>query len=334
MKDLRKLNKKRIDTVEMQKYLGIEDYLEFASIVKDLEGKKVISPVASSKGNGKRPALYNRYNILQEEIDYSKYIEELHYGLDIRLNKTYYLKNLEKYIEDRDYVLSLSRFLKKHPEGIETELAVNERSFQVWGKEKFLKKGGEKILKNVGLTLDFLKVYETTEPLPYYSFDKTTPQNVVIIENKDTFYSLRKFLLSGKNSIFGVNISTVIYGGGKTIFKSFKDFKLCVEPYLTHKENKILYLGDLDYEGILIYENLREAFKDEVNLEPFIEGYKEMIDKHLRENIDLPITKEGQNRGIKTLFLDYFQDEYKKEILKLLKMDKYIPQEILTIEDF
>ena len=71
---------------------------------------------------------------------------------------------------------------------------------------KILAQEGQRLLKNVGLTVDDLNIYETAEPLAYYSVSKETPQNILIIENKDTFYSLRKFLIERHPRILGCSI--------------------------------------------------------------------------------------------------------------------------------
>ena len=235
----------------------------------------------------------------------------------------------------RKIILSLSKFLDEKIELLNTKVAVNERSFQIWGREKFIiKEGGRGILKNLNLSEEFLNIYETTEPLAYYSYNKNFPQKVLIIENKDTFYSMRRYMIEGKNIIFGEDISTLIYGGGKNIYKTFKDFEFCVEPYLLNKNNEILYLGDLDYEGIIIYEGIYEIFKESFNIKPFVKGYEFMIQKYFKENISLPKTKEGQNRNIKNIFLKEFSEQYGEAISYILSSDKYIPQEILNISDF
>ena len=57
---------------------------------------------------------------------------------------------------------------------------------------------------------------------------------------------MRNYLLNGHTEIFGA---------GKGIIRSFQDFDLCAEPYMKHPKNTIYYFGDLDYEGIGIYEN-------------------------------------------------------------------------------
>lgn len=335
MKNLRDLNKRRINIDEMQQYLNIEDYIELANVVKNLINEEVILPIKSSKLNGKKPALYNRYTIIDEKQDNSKYIQELSYGINIQLDKTYYMKNIDKYKEDRKFILSLSRFIDERIDLLTIEVAANERSFQIWEREKFLnREGGKRILRNLNLSEKFLNIYDTTQPLPYYSYSKSSPQKILIIENKDTFYSMRKHLIKGSNSIFSEKISTLIYGGGKNIYKTFKDFELCVEPYLLHKDNEILYLGDLDYEGIIIYEGLYEIFKGNFNINPFVKGYEFMLDKFIKENISLPDTKEGQNRNIGEVFLREFTEGYRDVIMNILSSNKYIPQEILNIGDF
>lgn len=71
---------------------------------------------------------------------------------------------------------------------------------------------------------------------------------MLILENKDTFFSMCRHLLEGNEEILGIKIDTLIYGAGKGIFRSFEDFDLCVEPYMQAEGNQIFYFGDLDYE--------------------------------------------------------------------------------------
>lgn len=204
--------------------------------------------------------------------------------------------------------------------------SLNERSFQIWQQEKFLAQEGQRLLKNVGLTLDDLNIYETAEPLAYYSVSKETPQNILIIENKDTFYSLRKYMIEGHQQILGFPMKTLIYAGGKKGIKGFQHFEASVEPYLLHQANRFYYFGDLDYEGILIFEKLRDHFY----CEPFVLAYEAMLKKSV--SLQLPKTKEKQNRQISEMFFNYFEE---CTLMKaILESDRYIPQEILTMQDF
>lgn len=155
----------------------------------------------------------------------------------------------------------------------------------------------------------------------------------MIIENMDTFYTVRKHLMDKGSNILNDDICTVIYGKGKGIQKSIKDFELVVNEDISDTRNKIFYFGDLDFEGIIIYEGLEEIVKEKYFIKPFIKGYKKMIDKALSNNCQLPQTKEKQNRNIKGDFLHHFNEEYKEKILKILNSGLYIPQEILNIGD-
>jgi hypothetical protein len=334
MKDIRSYGSKIIDSLEMQKYLGIFDYKEFVSLVERLEKEGIIKPVKKSKLNGKNPSIHNRYSIIDEAKDNSKFIDEIKYKLNYELSGDYFINHVDKYIESRDYVLALSDFLSSRMEMLKEQISIKERSFQIWGREKYLEKeGGKTLLKNLSFDLDKLNIYTTSEPLAYFSYSKGTPQKILIIENKDTFYTMRKFLLSEKETIMGEKIETVVYGSGKGIWNSFNDFKVCAEPYLLNEENELLYLGDIDYEGIFIYEQLYNTFKDNFIIKPFAKAYEYMINKAIENKLNLPKSKENQNKNIEDIFLKFFSVEYQDKIISILKSGRYIPQEIINYSD-
>ena len=131
----------------------------------------------------------------------------------------------------------------------------------------------------------------------------------------------------------GIKIDTLIYGAGKGIFRSFEDFDLCVEPYMQAEGNQIFYFGDLDYEGIGIYENLAELFNEGWKIIPFMAGYEKLLDKAVKA-VSIPETKERQNRNIKNIFFSYFSTERIKQMKEILEKGRYVPQEILNISDF
>ena len=100
----------------------------------------------------------------------------------------------------------------------------------------------------------------------------------------------------------------------------------------------VLYFGDLDYEGIRIYEKFAEKFAAahgaQYDIRLFQRAYERMLAKADRIGIeDLPRTKEGQNRNIGSLFLGWFSHPQQTRIKAILEQDRYIPQEILNIQD-
>lgn len=327
---------KRISLEKIESQYEITSYQELCKKVLELLENEEIKPLKASGTNGKKPALYKEYWIIEKTRDNSLLIEELSYLYVPSISTDYYLKHLEQYQEDRPWVLLLNQYLKTNREDLKTPQSMNERSFAIWKREKFLKEEqGKKILKRCGISMEMLNLYETTEPLSYYVHTREVPQNMLIVENKDTFYSMRKHLLSGENQIFGISVGTLIYGAGKGILRSFEDFNLCAEPYMREKRNTIYYFGDLDYEGIGIYEKLAVLFENHCTIRPFCEAYLKMYEKVEEVGIEnLPFMKTGQNQNIGKLFWSFFNKQDVKKMQQIFQNGKYIPQESLAVNDF
>lgn len=302
--------------------------------IMELLSQNKIRPVLASGTNGKKPALYREYWLTEERKDYHVLEEELKYQITPQISVDFYLKHPDLYEQDRTWVLLLNDYLKTGGDKLKHQESVNERSFEIWNREKFLsREQGKKILKRCGVRESDLNMYATTEPLAYYSHTRKIPQNLLILENKDTFYSMRRHLLEGNDRILGIETGTLIYGAGKAVMKSFRDFDLCVEPYMKAVENRIYYFGDLDYEGIGIYEGLAEMFDGRWRILPFVPGYEAMLRK-AKQIVNLPDPKEQQNQRNSGLFFSYFTKDQVGNMEKILKSRKYIPQEILNIADF
>lgn len=327
---------KRISLEQLAQSKAELSYEQQYRYITELIENGKIKPLKASKTNGKRPALYREYWLIEPKKDYSAYEEELKYRIHSFISIDYYLSHPEVYEKEREWVLRLSDYLKQKREKMEYKVSVNERSFEIWSREKFLAKElGKSVLKHCGLEEGFLNIYGTSEPLAYYSHTRKTPQNMLILENKDTFYSMRRYLLGGNEEIFGMSVGTLIYGAGKGILKRFQDFSICVEPYMTNPKNRIYYFGDLDYEGIGIYEHLFTLFQKDWKILPFVSAYERMLQKAKENGTDrLPDTKEQQNRNISGEFFGYFSEKIAGEMKAVIESGRYIPQEILNISDF
>ncbi len=432
---------KKISLEQLLRESGEEAYPEqYRHICRRIEAQELI-PVKKSPLNGKKPALHLSYWLAEEEPDYEEETEELKFRMSPAIRTDYYLKHLKVYREEAAWVRMLNRYFLEQEErkaggyGEPVSVSLNERSFQIWGREKFLQREqGRKILAHCGVELRQLHVYGTTEPLAYYSCTGRVPQAVLILENKDTFYSTRRYLsgdwrekdsvradameevqaertvlkdsksrhetiserciwtqnvglsggcgqaqatsLSGEciqaqdvgrpgigreegmermgaeggshesrdasggipRRIFGREIGTVIYGAGKGILRSFEDFRFCVESHVNAPGNEILYFGDLDYEGIGIYERLAELFgsgENRCEIKPFTQAYEKMLEKAAVQGMEfLPDTSENQNRNLSGQFFQYFTESVKARMNQILEAGKYIPQEIINITDF
>ncbi len=100
------------------------------------------------------------------------------------------------------------------------------------------------------------------------------------------------------------------------------------------KENRLLYFGDLDYEGIGIYERLAELFQKEAVIRPFEKAYLYMLEKYRKRGVEfLPDSSKKQNRNISGAFFSFFSEEAAGEMKQILEQGKYIPQESLNLND-
>ena len=327
---------KRVKLDNLAAKYRLRDYKELYAKILELIDSNQIKPVKASGINGKSPALYREYWIIEESQDLTKYLDELNFQIVPAISTDYYKAHMDQYLQDRQWVLLLNDYLRNSKDQFMTQMSENERSFDIWHREKFLKQEqGKKIIKRCGIDIQNLKFYRTTEPIAYYSATKQTPQNMLVIENKDTFYSMRRFLIDGNETILGERIRTLIYGAGKGIIAAFSDFDISAEPYMTAPGNTIYYFGDLDYEGIGMYENFAAAYGEQYEIRLFVRAYEKMLSKAECVGTDnLPVTKEGQNRNIGSAFLSSFPQSQQTTIRDILARDRYIPQEILNRGDF
>jgi len=319
--------KKIVGLTEIQEYFKIENYMTLVELVKAKVAEGVLREVKGSKSNGRIPSLYNKYRINSEKEDLTFLEDDINYNFPLNFNREFYLNNLKKYEIDKKFIESLARFIRGSKSTLEVTMSINERSFEIWGQEKFLKEGnGQSILRNLGLSLTDLNVYTTPEPFVYFSCNKGRNQRVLIIENKDTWYTIRKLMLLGQVVFLGEVIDTIIYGCGKNIEKSLGEYEYTVEDYLL-RPLKVLYWGDIDYEGISIYERLKKRYSDKLNIELFKNAYITMI--MLAKGRLLPGYSEKQNKNIDVIFLTEIIP-YEEDILKLFQRGVYVPQEIVN----
>jgi hypothetical protein len=123
-------------------------------------------------------------------------------------------------------------------------------------------------------------------------------------------------------------INIILYGEGKKIIRK----RGRLEEYngmLKGSINRYFYFGDLDYEGIDIFQILKNYNKNlEINL--FVELYSWMLRES--KNMKLPNTKKGQKKINIDEFLSCFDEDDEKMILNILENGLYIPQEILNYQ--
>lgn len=296
-------------------------YDELVKKIEELIWENVLTAKVNSGSNGRDPWLYKKYGINKPKEDFTETINEIK-SLNAFLSINYYLNKPKEYQKNRSHILKLNHYVTHNSNRFQMPMAINERSFDIWGEEKLLRKSS-KLLSDLGLTYKNLNVYNTPEPFFSKTINKST-NSVLIIENKDTWFTIRKILLEENKTILGLDIGLLIYGEGKKIISSIeylqdKDFSFLNEPLL-------YYWGDLDFEGINIFYSLVKK----VDVKLFANAYEVML-REVNDINNLMEMSDDQNET-KDLepFLASFTDCNKKKIKEILKSNKYIPQEIVN----
>lgn len=371
-KKLLEYEKSRISEKELRKYISVLDYEEYYKIVAELVKNNIITPVKSSGLNGRRPPLYKRYNVIKQEKNYDDLISEIRL-LNDKLNIEGYLADPEKYIKHKPWLLPLDHFLKHRSKSLEIPLSINERSFQIFKKEKALREDKElaAVLNfNPGLK-EVLNYYHTPEPFFMHNITNygikggekdnnenminIQPQqleqnlqyrqqrlqqhkkqlNILIIENKDTWYTLKNIMSPNLNCLAGINFDSLIYGEGKKIARKMDSLTEFDKSFFEGAKTTYHYFGDLDYEGISIFYDLINV-NSMLDIKLMKALYIAMLNASRDIIEELPVTKEKQVKKDELLdwFISFFEPEYQAIIKDILEADRYIPQEILNNEDF
>ncbi|HHV94992.1 MAG TPA: hypothetical protein GXX37_00725 [Clostridiaceae bacterium] len=363
-KKLLEYGKARITEKELRQYAPVTDYEDYYHIVIELVGNNIITPVKNSGFNGRRPPLYKKYNIIKPEHNYDDLIPEIRL-LNDRLNIEGYLADPEKYKKHKPWLLPLDYFLKYHFQSLETPLSINERSFQIFKKEKVLKEDKElaAVLNfNPGLK-EILNYYQTPEPFFLHDitnyrirydakgnngnceqqrqqYEQKLQQhdqqlNILIIENKDTWYTLKNIMSHNLNCLAGIKFDSLIYGEGKKIARKMDSLTEFDKSFFNGVKTTYYYFGDLDYEGISIFYDLLNV-NSMLSIKLMKTLYTAMLDASKDIIEELPITKDKQVKKAELLewFVSFFNDEHQEIIKNILESDRYIPQEILNNVNF
>lgn len=317
---------KKVEEKQIRDSFKIVDYEQYAAIITKLCLNGVIKGVKAQGNNGMIPPLFKVYQVAKEEKDNRTYITEIKLLSPI-FNIEEYIKRVDKYLNHRDWILVLDRFIKENLAELDYQLSINERSFQIFGKEKFLKENYKTIFETNPLLEKKLNFYKTPEP--FFSYDLDTNKEklrAIIFENKDTWYSFSRFLKEEKDIKESYKFDILLYGEGKKISRTLDSLTEYSEAKYKGKKVAYYYFGDVDFEGIKIYETLKTV-NPKLEIQIMTEFYKVLINES--KKMVLPITKEKQSEVLESSFYDELKNDahYIKEILK---DRRYIPQELLN----
>ncbi|NLL47284.1 MAG: hypothetical protein GX249_01750 [Firmicutes bacterium] len=334
-----------IKNLTLQRYWQKGGYPAFAALIGQLVMENRLKPIKVRKTNGLNPPLFNGYQIipaakslpLEEQRQLLKYYHP-------KLDLAQYLKRPDLYKRDEPYLEALDRYFRQATETPARPVTINERSFELFRDEKFLASGpGQALLESVGLVLADLNCHYTYEPFFYYvpallglkqelkQPSREQPFHILIVENKDTFFSFKSLFLENMVTWDGITFKFLIYGEGRKILRSFSFLKELFPGGIIPSNLICHYFGDLDPEGIAIYDELVQAYQPQgfkIVAARFF--YAELFKRH---GTYAPKLKTSQRRQAEAIdrFLAEFELPLQNDLEHLLLSGRYLPQEGLSI---
>jgi len=215
----------------------------------------------------------------------------------------------------------LNEYFKNH-EKDDIQMPIKERSIQIFGEEKILDRILQRKWFKENLSLDILNCYKTHEPFPSKTFLGAKKNNVIIIENRDTFDSFCKVNGSFESPYY----KHIIYGSGERI----KDTILWIKN-LDSKIKLIEYFGDIDINGLAIPAKVNEILKENqssVVIEMATCFYIALVRRVKERN---PQINETPTKNYE--FLTFLPEEYSEFIRILFEKNERIAQELLNITE-
>jgi len=320
---LKNYKKKMVSLIEIEKILsGNIEYIDFANIINEFVNMKILSPVKRHETNNKKIPLANTYRInksyFREELIDEIVSYQLIFNSNINL-QAYFTLDKKTWEKDLPYIEKIDLYLKNI--GLpKEEVTAPERSYQITGNEKWIdENGGREIIERIGL-LENLKISPVPDPL-MFAINRNricnSKEHIHLIgENKATFYALVDDI---ENTIF----TSLIYGAGWKVLGGISVLEK--QLGLIDEDNKIYYFGDLDFEGISIWNGLNDR-------RPIILGI-EFYEYLLKKSCSYGKENQIPNKDAIDSFLIYFNNSNKEKITNTLKKGGYYPQEGLNKEE-
>lgn len=237
------------------------------------------------------------------------------------------------YVEHAHELAALSKWVRSTYGRDVDDVSEGERAYEIWGDEKKLlkssahKNGFRELLLRLRFDMSLLRTYSTSQGL-FRCCLLPDCGYVLVSENLDFYYSLKKLLRSGPLGLFGVTITGAVFGSGAAAnSESFAEY-LTAESI---NEDKLLYVGDIDPSGIRIAQNFAKDHGDVL----FYPLYEEMARRHAmrrkRGGMLFPYPEEQRVQIDIEGFLKNLDQASAQEVTRSLAERVRIPQEIITL---
>ncbi len=220
----------------------------------------------------------------------------------------------------------INTFLKNYNEwGSNIFIPIKERSLLLFQDEKRLDslfKG--QLFKKGRLTLEMLDCFRTWEPFTVEHYNSQYFHRTLIIENKDTYYSVCRVCSALKQAS---PYQHIIYGCGIKIYSTIFGIE-----NLDPKISDIEYFGDIDPKGLEIpcvtqRRLINARFPQKI--QPALPLYLRAFEIIEQSNLSFKITDEKAKKWKKE-YLSFLPEPLQSKANILFKQTTRIPQEILN----
>ena len=308
---------------ELQQLCCRMKYEDFHHCVQQLEAAEVLQGIKAAGqefgGLSRRYRVYagRLFSAAAERISREIQQDAMSSRLDL---SWYYRQPIACWNKERPYLRKLSSYLKRMPGRGETA-SVQQRSYEIFGDEKFLLGDGRAFLGHVGIHEAELGIGGQADPLMM----AINPRGLqaacchhLVVENKAPYYGLLPFLPE-------TGFASLIFGAGWKIVGNLAALpQQCGRAECHHI---VWYFGDFDWEGLSIWHAL--SMVEAVELHLAVPFYQALL-SHAA-----PGGKQNQQRNPKALaaFCQEFSEPLLDTWQEILQGKCYYPQETLSREE-
>lgn len=316
---LQTYKKKRIELDTLQSEFGRLDYSVFRDAVQTLLDDGELEPIQAAGVDFS--GLPRRFRIVPGRLFSSVEAiqkDAIRYKLSPQLDLTFYYEHpLFLWQRDLPRIYELSNWLKR---GKWRKVSNQQRSWDIFKNEKYLLEDGAKLIKRLRVTYNELGIIDEPDPLMLAINPEGLKSQVcqhLVVENKAPYQKILPHLRK-------TGLTSLILGYGWKIVGNLSLLPRQIgRPYSQHI---VWYFGDFDWEGLHIWQSVKNNPDVEVRLAlPFYRAYLKY---------DAPYGKSNQQED--TAVFDEFAAEIgaqSKTFAKILKMHRYYPQEALSQND-
>ena len=150
-------NRKTIELDEIRNEFHLSSHSDTLAFIEECISRKILQPCGKLR-TLEAPRIPIKYKRVAYEKKEEDFMYEINYSLNPTISKTYIRKSPAFYSKNRDLILCISNYLNNPSH---YQMAVNERSFLIFGNEKTLWSIKDGFLKKLGLSLENFNVYST-----------------------------------------------------------------------------------------------------------------------------------------------------------------------------